>query len=257
MPRHGSWVAKIKVDERQMVSLTGEAVLLKDEYIVGLNEHATDELVISCLKKKNLIQFYQGLTKHKEIVAEYAEANDNKHSIRKLPGIDDFLICAGKELISLVSLRSSKMQTLIRISSQPYFAQPGVLFPEEFVDDGTSEIHMAFSSQFVNKDDKLEYQVHRATLRDDFQKTLDQVGHLPSVQLDNLIKNEQTIKQQTYELEQAKQQAIEMEALKSKYNKLVEKDALKKDDAAQMKIKQLYEIIEKNNDDLAEKDAII
>ena len=129
-----------------MVSLTGDAVLLKDEYIIGLNEYTTDGLVLSCLKKKNLLHFYKGLTKYKEIVAEYAEANDNKHSIRKLPGIDDFLVCAGKELITLVSLRNSKMQTLIRISSQPYFAQPGVLFPEEFVDDGTTEIHMAFSS---------------------------------------------------------------------------------------------------------------
>ena len=113
MPRHGSWIAKVRVDEKQRVTLTGDAVLLKDEYIIGLNEFTLNGLIVSCLKKKNLIHFYDGLTKHKEIVAEYAEANDNKHSIRKLPGIDNFLVCAGKELISLVSLRNSKMQTLI------------------------------------------------------------------------------------------------------------------------------------------------
>ena len=60
---------------------------------------------------------------------------------------------------------------------------------------------MAFSSQFVNKDDKLQYQIHRATFRGDFQKTLNEVGHLPSVQLDDLIQNEKTIRQQAYELE--------------------------------------------------------
>ena len=48
-----------------------------------------------------------------------------------------------------------------------------------------------------------------------------------------------------------------MESLRAKYTKLVEKDALKKDDAAQTKIKELYAIIEKQNDDLAEKDAFI
>ena len=80
MPRHGSWIAKVRVDEKQRVTLTGDAVLLKDEYIIGLNEYTLNGLIVSCLKKKSLVHFYDGLTKHKEIVAEYAEANDNKHT---------------------------------------------------------------------------------------------------------------------------------------------------------------------------------
>ena len=118
------------------MKITDQAVLLKDEIVSEVNEFAEESLCVGTLRHKNLIVFDNGLKKWHEIIASYSQPNDDKRWIKQLPSMEGFLLCAGSRMITLVNLKAKTMQPMISDSSQPCYAQPGVIFPESLIDDG-------------------------------------------------------------------------------------------------------------------------
>jgi len=208
------------------VSLSEMAVQINGLLVEGITEYDNDELVVSCTDKCDLIHFYAGLTKHRVIIAEQ-DAKQNRHKwwIGRIPGIDGFLACSGKVHIGLICLKSARLQKLVAVSTRTLFGQPGALFSTTEKDDGRKDIHMVFTSKVHRWDDNHEYLIHRVTFREDVQNMLIKMGHLPSIQPEDLIESDRYTKQLEQQLEEERA----------------------KNESRESKIKELYEIIDQKN----------
>ena len=63
-----------------------------------------------------------------------------------------------------------KMQTLVYSSSTPYYDAPGVVFLNPRKDSlDSNSTRVVFNSDFYNKANKHQYQIHEMTLYSDFK----------------------------------------------------------------------------------------
>jgi len=93
----------------------------------------------------------------------------------------NFLLCAGSEVTSVVSLKNGRMQTLVTSSNckQQLFGPVGAVFVNDV---------MLFSSQ-SDWTYKKEYLVHRIKFYSDFKTCLKRIGGLPEVgRVENVIR---------------------------------------------------------------------
>ena len=55
-PHYGSYIAKVRFDLiTQELYFIDKAVLLKDEYVCEVYEYAREQLLVACLKNKNVV----------------------------------------------------------------------------------------------------------------------------------------------------------------------------------------------------------
>ena len=120
--------SKEEYDKVEVVKET--AVLLKDEYVCSVSEYEDDCLLVGCMKTQDLVKF-ENYTEGVRIISDGVH-NDNKNWLEKLPGFHPetypFMVCGGKDLISLVNMKTCKLQALINTPVSPYYKQPGALF---------------------------------------------------------------------------------------------------------------------------------
>ena len=258
-PHYGSYIAKVRFDLiTQELYFIDKAVLLKDEYVCEVYEYAREQLLVACLKNKNVVQFDLEKRKVREIVAEdQLEDNDYKNWITQIPRLNGFFVCAGKRFINLICLKSGKMQKLIDASSSPYFAQPGALFPEREVDDGSSDIPMVFASQTYQSNGNFNYQLHRIVFKDDIQGCLRDVGYLPQTSLKALVEREIATQSHIIQLEEAKKQNLELEAMRAKYTRLMEEHSLRKSEVAEKAMKELRAVIEAKEQEIEDQTILL
>ena len=126
-------------------------------------------------------------------------------SIQLLPQFDEkafpFFMVTGRSQIWLGNLDNCKAETLVRGSSMPYLDMPGVLFlkrRESQTDKGSQRF--VFDSDFINKSNKTQYQLHEMTLYSDFMSTLEKIGHLPEVTVANVIAQELELRKKDEEI---------------------------------------------------------
>jgi len=202
--------AKLSLTDAPTCELVEEtSVILRDEIVLNIHEYSANNLLITCIDNQNVIKC-EGLKKFTDIVGP-KQANGTIYSIQLLPQFDEndfpFFIVTGKAQIWLGNLNRCKAETLVEGSSQPYFDQPGVLFLDQRKGqfDKKSQ-RFLFDSDFLNKSNKQQYQIHEMTLYSDFMDTLKRIGHLPEVTVANVVAQEEEIIAQKNEIAELKAQ---------------------------------------------------
>lgn len=191
-------VVKMKLNlQANTLERTDKAVFLKDEAVIEVCEYSPDNLIISALYTQNLIKC-EGLEKFTDIQAPKT-VNDQKLSIQLMPGFNvetyPMFVVTGKSEIWLGNINNCKMESLVLGSSQPFFSQDGVVFlPKRKDQRDPDSTRFVFDSDFINKSNKTQYQIHEMTLYSDFKETIMKIGHLPEVTVDNVVKQELKIR---------------------------------------------------------------
>jgi len=184
---------------------------------LNIHEYSTNNLLITCADNQSIIKC-EGLKQFTDIVGP-KQANGGMFSIQLLPQFDEkffpFFMVTGRSQIWIGNLVRCKAETLVVGSSQPYFDQPGVLFLDQRKgkhNEGSQRF--LFDSDFLNKSNKQQYQIHEMTLYSDFINTLKKIGHLPEVTVANVVAMELENREQAAEIEALKKQIAELQAQK-------------------------------------------
>ena len=192
-------------------------MILREEIVLNIHEYSSNNLLISCLDNQNIIKVEE-LKQFTDIVGP-KQANGGMFSIQLLPQFDEkffpFFMVTGRSQIWIGNLNRCISETLVVGSSSPYLDQPGVLFLDQRKDqhDKGSQ-RFIFDSDFLNKGNKQQYQIHEMTLYSDFMSTLKKIGHLPEVTVANVVAQELDIREKAAEIEALKKEIAELKAQK-------------------------------------------
>jgi hypothetical protein len=150
-------------------------MILREEIVLNIHEYSSNNLLVTCLDNQNVIKI-EGLKEFSDIVGP-KQANGGMFSIQLFPQFDEkdfpFFMVTGRSQIWIGNLNRCTAETLVVGSSMPYLDQPGVLFLEKRNDQHDKESQrFLFDSDFLNKGNKQQYQIHEMTLYSDFMSTL-------------------------------------------------------------------------------------
>ena len=108
------------------------------------------------------------------------------------------MLCAGRTQIWLANVVTNEIKTLINASSSPYLAQSGAIFlPSPSTEETKYKdaiVRLAYSSQLINSNDMMQYEIHVMTFFEDFKRILTKLGHIPEVSVDRVEKLELKIR---------------------------------------------------------------